>query len=145
MSGITHEKLVELAKLLVSGLLKCTKSISDGNRTVQTNEEVVLTMTAIIRMYENFPLIMRTQLDTLVPTLVLLCISSTKPNESIINILSLQILLNLTKSSDATILYFCEAYKDTVITHLRKVLDHPSSQVRHAAVIVRNAWCVIGV
>jgi hypothetical protein len=145
MSGITHDKLVELAKLLVSGLFKRTKSISDGNRTVQTNEEVVLTMTAIIRMYENFPLIMRTQLDTLVPTLVLLCISSTKPNESIINILSLQILLNLTKSTDATILYFCEAYKDTVITHLRKVLDHPSSQVRHAAVIVRNTWCVIGV
>lgn len=145
MSGITHDKLVELAKLLLTGLFKCAKSISDGNRTVQTNEEIVLTMTAIMRMYENFPLIIRAHLDTLVPTLVLLCISSTKPNESIINILSLQILLNLTKSTDATILYFCEAYKDTVIMHLRKVLDHPSSQVRHAAVIVRNAWCVIGV
>jgi hypothetical protein len=145
MTGITQEKLVELTHLLVSGLFKCSKSICDGNRTLQTDEVVVLTMTSIMRMYENFPFIMRTQLDMLLPTLVLLCISSSKPHEAIINIISLQMLLNITKSSDAAILYFCEAYKDTVIMHLRKVLDHPSAQVRHAAVIVRNAWCVIGV
>lgn len=145
MSGITQDKLTELTRLLVSGLFKCSKTICDGNRTFQMDEVVVLIMTAIMRMYENFPLIMRAHLDTLLPTLVLLCISSSKPHESIINILSLQMLLNITKSSDAAILYFCEAYKDTVITHLREVLDHPSAQVRHAAVMVRNAWSVIGV
>ncbi len=60
-----------------------------------------------------------------------------------LNLMSMQFLVNLTESVDDGVTHFCKAYKPTILTHLAKSLDHPSSQVRQSAVQTRNVWSII--
>ena len=59
------------------------------------------------------------------------------------NLLAIQFLSTLTASTNSGIVHFCKAYKSTVLKHLAQSLDHPSSQVRRAAVKTANVWSII--
>lgn len=60
-----------------------------------------------------------------------------------LNLISMQMLVDLTDSVDDGVVHFCKTYKPTVLKHLATSLDHPSSQVRQATVQARNIWSVI--
>ena len=82
-------------------------------------------------------------LGSIVPALLLTTTIYKAVPTSTLNLMAMQMLVDLTYSLDAGAIHLCKKYKTKVMEHLASSLDHPSSQVRQAAVLARNIWGMV--
>jgi hypothetical protein len=148
VKAMDQQKLFDLASIIIRGLEKVVALICSDSKTSQFEPEMLqgslnLLLASLLKLYNQCPSTILPHLGTLVPTLLLITISMNGIHTASLNLFAIQLLMCLTESTNDGVVHFCKAYKSTVLKHLAKSLDHPSVQVRQAAVQGRNIWSVI--
>uniref|UniRef100_A0A7S3Q246 MMS19 nucleotide excision repair protein n=1 Tax=Chaetoceros debilis TaxID=122233 RepID=A0A7S3Q246_9STRA len=147
LAAVDLQRLSKLVSLIVMGIEISVEIICNNSDAIVDQKDIsslaTLMIAAVLKMNEVVPSIVIQNLGTLVPAMLLINMTSHCKNQVALSLLSLQFLDSLTRADNDGVVHFCKAYKAEVLRGLARSIDHPSFQIRQAAVHVRNAWSVI--
>mmetsp|Transcript_12211 Transcript_12211/g.22894 ORF Transcript_12211/g.22894 Transcript_12211/m.22894 type:complete len:1322 (-) Transcript_12211:95-4060(-) len=146
VKAFDHDTLSKLSAMLVAGLDKVIPLYVLKEKTLimlGTLEELLsLILTAILKLYYEYPSVILPELGTIVPSSLLVTMCADQISSVPLNLIAIQLLSSIVKFEDDRVVHFCKAYKHKVLANLSKCLDHPSTQVRRATVRAMNLWSV---
>lgn len=146
LKAFDQDKLSKLSARLIVGLDKVmhlyVSKAKNGSMLVLLEELLSLLLTTILKLYYDYPNQILPALGTIVPSCLLVTMCAEQISSVPLNLIAIQLLSSIIKCDDDRVVHFCKAYKQKVLVNLSKCLDHPSTQVRRAAVRTINLWSV---